>query len=956
MRFLKTPNQFQLRLGWLSMPSSDLNWDYLSAPQDDWLDEAGLVQAPLGRLSRRAEPDIARMAVVYGVEEPQTHQLTELGQVFRAVGQRWRRGSIFSWPIPRGFIGLKLVVDTWGDLLEELILTAPEQEGFDAVEWLKGGMLALFERAEAEEKARLQTLISRFDGDTHKVNTTLLWPHFEPLRELGLLERTDQYRLTVAGRRLVNEARHLATTESGWSRDRLAKLYLAVIDRPPGGPAPLEALRVALRDLPTRLLRASGQEASLEAVVLLAQCHLLAAGDNHWLEVEEVARRLAVQSEVTAGRIGLKRGLHVGEHNIAWSDPAVLEDPLLWVEPTERPVEERQSAPPPPLSARERLWFQYALCLLDPARRACLTDLRYGGIRTALRELEELLDLPEDKLKTKRINEDAWGRGEKKGALAVLGLSTMLSGLDLKDKDLTRVMSVWGEAARPLGPTLHRAKEAWRLHPTLTSIENFLRSADPIAWPAWPPIAELTRIVIDDLLQDGTWEREDLRQALVRLVDETGQSDRVDAALACLRAPTPVDFRLIQAFEVAPAVAARVRSAPFELEAEEAKVEVGPGREDQVVVVYVDLRARSVAKARSLGLAWAHDALARLTFLAGGLSGGMASTKEPQLFQGERLMEQGETQEAEVELRPDLYGFLPHPEDDSLVTELPHLIQLEHGELGARERLAAALHWLHVAGAEANPAERLGHSWVAIEHLVSAGRSSKGGPLEERFSVAMAFSHLGSIVASIWRDAAAALHIRACLAPQNEDLLAILGALFGTPVRETYASRLPGIASATDLIPADLRFMTARTALELAIRHQSKMDQWASLIESDWPLAAWRLKALAIHLKDYNALVTWLVGLRQAAGVLLQHVYHLRNRLVHEARPFAFEQSSRLDDLQQQFRFAIDPAIRLLLRLVGQGEALDDVWSDLTERLRFLEEERKDGPKPDLGVLFRYLP
>ncbi len=352
MRYLRTPNQFQLRLGWLSVIAAIINDGRVSRAaleaalshlasgtkeeaQDAWLTAAGIVSSPLGKMSPRAAPEIVRMATVYGIYDPDAQALTDLGQVLLFTTMWTKDVSPFIWKGAARFIGTRVLLGADGDVALAVLRGFPpsgELASGEAPAFLAERLHVLAERATAEEDRSYlfsQAERAREPTFSDRVNRALVFPHLEPLRELGYIATPHKgiYTLTDAGRRLAKFFPEGSADDL--LRQGLALALLAVEEVSPSSAVNAEALRQTLLALPASLSGAHA-EAALEPVVLLTQVRLFTEAPGRWIDVERAAELLGAIERATGGRIGLKAGSSPDEQNITWREPAYLDDLEMW--------------------------------------------------------------------------------------------------------------------------------------------------------------------------------------------------------------------------------------------------------------------------------------------------------------------------------------------------------------------------------------------------------------------------------------------------------------------------------------------------------------------------------------------------------------------------------------------------------------------------------------------------
>ena len=502
MRYLSAPNQFQLRLGWLSVAAALVNNGRLGRAQLEkcllttglakdgaaqliWLEQAG-IGPPQGKMSPRATHDIARMATVYGIYDADAQALTDLGQVLFSV-TRWTPDvSPFLWRGAALFVGTRLLLGANGDVSLEILNRWPAGGELSSVQvpaFLAGCLERLGARAKVEaDRLDLFAQADRaVDPTFHKrVLRELIYPHFEPLRELGylsLLKKAGEYTITNAGRRFADASSGIVTDD--FLRSGFASAFLFAQGHAAITPAGASAIRRTILELPSALLGAHA-EAPLEPVVLLTQARLMEEDPGCWIDIDRAAALLGELERTTGGRIGLKAGRTPEEQNVTWRERANLDDAAMWqasvevsvliaspgktplpgegdrpgkfstVQPDPSRVSEALPAPirapaqtsplsaplspplrtggvtPPPskFTPHALLWLSYVERLLAPPELGDIGGIRRGGPVSWAAALRRLLDVPEDRLKMKRGPLDkAGGQNDKQHSF--VGIQTV---------------------------------------------------------------------------------------------------------------------------------------------------------------------------------------------------------------------------------------------------------------------------------------------------------------------------------------------------------------------------------------------------------------------------------------------------------------------------------------------------------------------------------------------------
>jgi hypothetical protein len=1025
MRYLRAPNQFQIRLGWLSVAAAlvgngrlarvDLEKGLLitglrgdGAAQSSWFEEAE-IGPPQGKMSPRAAPDIVRMAIVYGIYDADAQALTDLGQVLYSITQWTPNFSPFLWRGAARFIGVRLLLGANGDVALEILRRWPAKGGQGSEEmpaFLATCLKQLSRRASAEaDSLELFTQAERALDETfqERVKRELIYPHIEPLRELGYLtplKRVGDYAITDSGRRLASASGGLAADDFLIHGFPLA--FLSAEGCPEFVPAGADELRRTLLELPNPLLGAHA-EAPLEPVVLLTQARLITNGSGRWIDVEHATALLGTLERTTGGKIGLKAGRSPEEQNITWRERAHLEDAAMWA-----PI----SAPAPPLppsfpnsggiipprvpTNHALLWLSYVERLLAPPELGDIGGIRRGGPVSWATALRKLLDVPEDRLAKKRGPLLGGHNGDQDSSF---GLRTIATGALIQWLERLRgtpgveafaeCTRLWGgiaNNAKPAHPDEVRGALLWadRTAERLTAslvvlIDDFVKRSDPtIDRSQWEKVREATRGLVDDVLHLGLWHAPELLGRLGALCD----SDRATAALEFLRelsgrVPSR-SFSFTQEFIAPPEVLAlldELQSSDRIISLEEATVEMSrsaplnaslstdDASNGDDLSVDVALKARTEEQAMSRGAEYAGEAVSRLSFLAtlrilpGSTPDG--SRIIPQ--DGGRLTDEHgnpytppEQREVGVLFaRAEDIGFCrKRPIDPPLlgaVQKLPPLAAIDRGVvLDGRARLARSLHWLALADAALRPAERLSHGWVAFEHLFADGEQ-KGHLVAELAAPVVTLCFLRVAAGRLYRDALAALHIAACGDPSPGSLQGSVERWLGRPAWNHYIER-----GAVSVVPSVVPFFERREftdeeGLRALLEQHADLAALASAVNKDVPLVAWQLRELDELLKKRGKFKNWLERRRREGTSFLMGVYEVRNQLVHDANPFGFDDAYRLRDLYVRYRVVINPVVAEVLRLVGTDLAmpLKHAWALLRARFGELIAHQGSGKKND---------
>ena len=221
-----------------------------------------------------------------------------------------------------------------------------------------------------------------------------------------------------------------------------------------------------------------------------------------------------------------------------------------------------------------------------------------------------------------------------------------------------------------------------------------------------------------------------------------------------------------------------------------------------------------------------------------------------------------------------------------------------------------------------------------------------------------------------YRECLAALHINACLRPTDQTVIDALCESLGAAERSRYQGWTAGVVSPrSNLQPAaDLLEISDRAGLSQLLRWgDRRLLAIAKAIAPGAPYAGRRLEEFALDIAmdggRPKGLLRLLRSLYFEAAALLQHVYDLRNQLVHDADPFVYEGAHRMDDLHQRFRILVDPLVgRLICRAAAGSTDLAHMLAleaSTYARLNLDLERCISGPAPipyQVDRLLSYLP
>lgn len=533
MRCLQFASRYQVQLGWLRVIAASIGDGRMSIEEvaevllshrdrfNGWWEETGLEGPARGIAQPATANRAARIGVTYGIHDPDSGQLTALGQVLRNAVP-WRRSeSPLVWKGGARWLGLWLIMSAAGDVLLSVLRRWPDEglQAEDAPDFLASVLRSLAEDATPDAKRQLLDQAGRAGGKLRFARNFLIYPYLEPLRNLGYLRAAGKaggYQLTGAGARLRAQLFDGRGADQ-WLEDGLHGAFLAAgkVSTQPLDPAMLAG---QLQALPPALGDAEG--ADLLPLILTTQARLsepcadaavLELRTGHDLLVEAAAR--------SGGR------LRLADDRLQWSDLSAnlwqMQPPLIAPQPataTDAPV----TAP----AGGARAWLQATAALLQPPAPG--SPLCWGGPRSALRQLQRWL---------------AEGRPRASAPLDALqaALSSPQTGSGLLKRVLERWRSELPDAA--LMATLRRAASAADAdrHDQIERLKANLSAPDAIT--------QTTTLLGDALAVDG-WQREDLRDQLCRRIAEKGEDAGSMAFLDDLAAP-PTEHTYVRLLDTA---------------------------------------------------------------------------------------------------------------------------------------------------------------------------------------------------------------------------------------------------------------------------------------------------------------------------------------------------------------------------------------------------------------------
>lgn len=355
VRFLRTPNREQIRLGWLPVICNIIGLERRdlrglgeqlasqSSVFQSWAKQAGLDEGPLGNIQKSRPDKLIRIAITYNVYDEQSETLTDLGHVIRLVDP-WSfesKKSPLQWIGSKRWIGLWTVIQASGDVIIEIMRKWPITDRVsakDAESLILSVLQNLIHRTSSEDQLVIKKQLARV-AQERSLADWLVYPYVEPLRDLGyLIRRNDKsngvynhgsYYLTYSGTRLREALLKNPADANTLLRKGLSRIFLYAEEFASVKPADGMIIAETLTGLPPEL-KVSDLEAPLEATVLLAQSHLINKRAACWID-KNLAHAIVRNVETnSAGKVYLKRGQSIAELNIAWTNPAVLHDSALW--------------------------------------------------------------------------------------------------------------------------------------------------------------------------------------------------------------------------------------------------------------------------------------------------------------------------------------------------------------------------------------------------------------------------------------------------------------------------------------------------------------------------------------------------------------------------------------------------------------------------------------------------
>jgi len=522
MRCLQFASRYQVQLGWLRVIAASIGDGRMSIEEvaevllshrdrfNSWWEETGMEGPARGIAQPATANRAARIGVTYGIHDPDSGQLTALGQVLRHAVP-WRRSeSPLVWKGGARWLGLWLIMSAAGDVLLSVLRRWPEGgiQAEEAPDFLASVMRSLAEDAAPDARRQLLDQAGRAGGKLRFARNFLIYPYLEPLRDLGYLRAAGKaggYQLTGEGARLraqLSDAR--SATE--WLEDGLHKAFLAA-GKVPVQPLAPAALAGQLQALPPMLGAAHG--ADLLPLLLLTQARLSEpCADAAVLELRTGRDLLTEAAARSGGRLRLE-----GDR-LQWSELSAdlwqTPSPALTPQPTTA-----IAAPATEQTSGARFWLQATAALLQPPSPGA--PLCWGGPRTALHRLQQWLT-----------------EGSPRESAPLDALQSALSRPHTGGALLRRVLDRWHSELpdEALLATLRRAIAA----ANADRISQLGRLKDNLAAP--DAIALTTTLLGDALAVDG-WRREELRgrlcQRIAALGDDAGAAAFLDDLAA---APT----------------------------------------------------------------------------------------------------------------------------------------------------------------------------------------------------------------------------------------------------------------------------------------------------------------------------------------------------------------------------------------------------------------------------------
>jgi hypothetical protein len=565
MRYLRVPSPFHLRLGWLdvmvrlvgssrrdlasvasSLPAAEKNFE-------KWIADAHLSQHPHGGLMPSKAGEIPRMLVSYGLYDKKLEALTDAGQVLLATPEAQR--SPFLWEHARRWLGLWLLMGADGDVVLTILRLWPEA-GLppDSTDEHVGTCLVdLAAQAKDDEERKDLAEQAKRLRDTGNGHRMIAVPRLEPLRELGYLARVPAspgYALTQAGERMrdILKQRYAEADAETLLAKGLSRCFFAAEGVGDAQPAEFDVLVAGIEEAPEALVVTEG-EVPLSPLVSWIQWSLLQRGQQIWIDDELAAKLARAHQTDVRGSFELKRDERVGRLNLAWKprkdderrNIAAVSPAPSQAQPGSEPTTtsdepQRGDSLDFFLSHRSELpallWLQYIASRATKLSPSDTDVLRRGGVTTRLRQLEALLRLPANHLKHRREHAKdglpptflpateclehhiAATRTQDRPNRGHYNLERLLTEWsDIKGTDIDTILARVSASKNDVLRETERDRDA---------IEAFLnidfrdpiepRQINEVFNKDWPRVRELTRALTSDLLADGRWTLNTLRE------------------------------------------------------------------------------------------------------------------------------------------------------------------------------------------------------------------------------------------------------------------------------------------------------------------------------------------------------------------------------------------------------------------------------------------------------------
>jgi len=1008
VRYLRFPSLFHLRIGWLDVLTRIVGVGQKSLAQcapeleqqarhfSQWADIAGLTAKPQGGPMRSHMQDLLRMIVAYGLYDEDRNSLTDAGQVL--LHTEPDLNTPFRWVGARRWAGLWIVVRANGDVILTMLRKWPSTTlgGNELDDFIISTLEDLAKKTrDPQESNELLEQIRRLT-ETMKGRRNIVFPHLEPLRELGYLERLEGisgYGLTDSGVRLVEGLKqniYASRDADALLRNGLSRCFLVGEGVSDPQPAGYQDLRTGVDDSPESLAVVSG-EVPLTPFIAWLQGRLVGGRVKKWID-DKLARAIVQHpNNDGSGHFEIKRDEEVHGVNLVWrpadSVNTKSSSGVLAVEdstsiPTEPTISASNTTPNQPTNNDDfwshpeqisaLIWLEYVQSRSEVLDLADEDVLRRGGVMTRLAQLNALLRLPSQHLINKRRKvQDVFPSTVPPATKCLHRFITatpkgpIIRGLDV-------LLDEWSNYERfPAGYMLARASATSLNYEQIRAeanqqIRDFLSLTLKIPYVGqeildfcqrWDGVREWTRSLLGDNFCSGAWTQEAVRERLAWHI-EASRSPHVaavgmlDELLADRRHYEYWQNRDVSSEWINAAHSTDVfgdSGTPGVVSLQE----LGEGYSVRLDIT--GIRAATRKHARVLGSLQCEEAIARVAW--------KSFTKVTPLLTKEDA-------QCEEDVPP---GNLPpnHPEP-SVRLGWRRLLENPaskerfdgYGSEGMPAALTNAFRGLVlVEAAERRASERLLTTWTILEDLGKAGDDLPSHEVIGRLARASAIIIFRQRFIQIRNDALSALIARCYLDPESPNLesqisywlperltaLVELRSLNATIRRARLAANVEvPIASPKDAI-SQLWNACHKDGAKL-----SNCEALQQIITSSSPLTARRLAYLygsilklgpdnTLH--DSAGFSNEFITLMEDARSFFSEVYDARNRIVHQGELARLHNK----DVPIEMEALIAPLLPLVEQILEEVRSLtplhhgglSQVWSALDVRAVDLGDKAK---------------